>query len=132
MYAPLQQSWAQEAVLLSGEGERHLKALMLFLLVFGLLGWTHAVMTVGLFYVCYSSSVSQISISASRVCGYYCGEIIEGVPTPLGRGVWWLSFRVSNRNMTIWRWQLTASSWRKLCAISSAWNHQSSSSIASY
>ncbi|NOL49776.1 hypothetical protein [Pelistega europaea] len=121
MYAPLQQAWCQTSLVLSNHVELHLRALVLFLLLFGLLGWTSAWMVVGLFYTHYSPQTFCIDIMPTGLVWRHAQQQEIMRPEQLDRGFCWLSFKLSHQRVTIWRWQMSLASWRRLCAITSTW-----------
>lgn len=122
MYAPLQQPWLQSSVVISNQVEQHLQALMLFLILFALLGWTYAWIAVGLSYIYRPTRFYRLTIAPSYMVWQEGDQIVSVYPSYVERGFCWVSCRLLDKRVTLWRWQFSIFHWRRLCAIASSWH----------
>lgn len=139
MYAPLQQAWTREIVLPACVVEQHFKALIVFLASFSLLGWTYALMALGLFYAYQQCCVQRESWILGFSPEYIylrrksltrehkiptsipfdiktCIEL-SGRPQSLSLGPCYISFRLQGQFIIIWQWQMNENDWRCLCTL---------------
>lgn len=126
MYAPLQQAWTREVILSACWMERYLKALMVFLASFSLLGWTYALIALGLFcaYQKMTSSLAQVQLHFSpeivrwqAVDSRGQGTEVSGRPKAVAVGWCYISWTLRQQHITVWQWQLPDDEWRRLRAI---------------
>ncbi|MCQ9328482.1 hypothetical protein [Pelistega suis] len=134
MYAPLQQAWTREIELPAFQMERYFKALMVFLACFSVLGWTYALIALGLFCayqhsipLAKSSSMtfSPEGVNYAVIDKQQREQWYMEYPLSVALGWCYLSLRLPHKTLTIWRWQVSDGDWRCLRTLAKqVWQRQ--------
>lgn len=126
MYAPLQQAWTREVMLSPSWMEQYAKALMVFLASFSLFGWTYALIALGLFCGYQKRSSNSVRYQFTFSPSHLVWRIIDceggcqtwaGRPESVAVGWCYMTFRLQQRDITIWQWQMSSDEWRRLRAL---------------
>lgn len=133
MYAPLQQAWTREIELPACQMERYFKALMVFLACFSVLGWTYALIALGLFCAYqhgvpsakpYLMTFSPEGVAYTVIDSQQREQHMEH-PLSVALGWCYLSLRLPHKELTIWRWQVSDGDWRCLRTLAKqVWQQQ--------
>ncbi|NEN75622.1 hypothetical protein F9B74_04670 [Pelistega sp. NLN82] len=139
MYAALQQAWTQEIVLSDSAVTYRIKALMVFLAGFSLLGWTYALISLGLFCAYnrlkYSAQDNHLLMISPSYCSLNTPNgVIRGTMADVSKGFCWIQFTIQTtqhypsskqtfsgqyqrKPILLWQWQIPSEAWRRLCVL---------------
>lgn len=134
MYAPLQQAWIREIALPACQMERYFKALMVFLACFSVLGWTYALIALGLFCAYqrglppakpYVMTFSPEGVNYAVIDKQQQEQWYIERPLSVALGWCYLSLKLPHKVLTIWQWQVSDSDWRCLQTLAKqVWQRQ--------
>ncbi|ETD72912.1 hypothetical protein V757_01500 [Pelistega indica] len=115
--------WANSLVLSQSRGELHIKALLLMLAIFVLLGGNFALMVVGLFYAYQklqkTPSLWVLSYSPQQLSLVSDERAYQGDAINISKGPFWWQLAIReidgkcSNPIIIWKWQLSDKAWRK-------------------